>query len=83
MVNLNVSFLSREFKKHKGSASIEYLTQHRIEKAKLLIKDTSSNLKFKDIADMVGYNNQYYFSKVFKLITGLTPSEFKSASEVN
>ncbi|AIQ34896.1 hypothetical protein R50345_09920 [Paenibacillus sp. FSL R5-0345] len=83
MVNLNVSFLSREFKKHKGSAPIEYLTQLRIEKAKLLIKDTSSNLKFKEIADMVGYNNQYYFSKVFKLITGLTPSEFKSASDSN
>lgn len=76
MVNFNVSFLSREFKKYKGSAPIEYLTQLRIEKAKLLIMDTS-NIKFKDIAAMVGYNNQYYFSKVFKLITGLTPTEFK------
>jgi len=82
MVNLNVSFLSREFKKHKGSAPIEYLTQLRIEKAKLLIKDTS-DLKFKDISAMVGYNNQYYFSKVFKLITGLTPTEFKVSSSIN
>lgn len=79
MVNFNVSFLSREFKKHKGSAPIEYLTHLRIEKAKLLIMD-SSNIKFKDIAAMVGYSNQYYFSKVFKLITGLTPTEYKSAA---
>ncbi|WP_411830663.1 helix-turn-helix domain-containing protein [Paenibacillus macquariensis] len=74
--------MRREFKKHKGSAPIEYLTQLRIEKAKLLIKDTS-DLKFKDLSAMVGYNNQYYFSKVFKLITGLTPTEFKVSSSIN
>lgn len=78
MVNLNVTYLSREFKKYKGTAPIEYLTQLRINKAKHLLTD-SSNLKFKDIAMIVGYQNQYYFSKVFKLITGMTPTEFKSA----
>ena len=78
MVNFNVSFLSREFKKIKGVSPIEYLTQLRIEKAKRLILEPS-NHKFKDIGDMVGYSNPYYFSKVFKLVTGLTPSEYKNA----
>ncbi|WP_082112255.1 helix-turn-helix domain-containing protein [Paenibacillus sp. DMB20] len=62
----------------KGVSPIEYLTQLRIEKAKRLILEPS-NHKFKDIGDMVGYSNPYYFSKVFKLVTGLTPSEYKNA----
>lgn len=76
MVKFNVSFLSREFKKVKGVSPIEYLTQLRIEKAKQLILEPS-NHKFKDVGSMVGYSNPYYFSKVFKLITGVTPSEYK------
>lgn len=80
MVNLNISYLSREFKKYKGLTPIEYLTHLRIEKAKQLLTD-SSNLMFKDIATMVGYQNQYYFSKVFKMITGLSPTEFKLANQ--
>ncbi len=78
MVNLNVTYLSREFKKHKGITPIDYLTQLRINKAKELLSDPL-NLKFKDIAVIVGYQNQYYFSKVFKLITGMTPTEFKGS----
>lgn len=76
-VNLNVSYLSREFKKHRGISPIEYLTQLRIEKAKQLLLDPA-NMMFKDIATLVGYQNQYYFSKVFKLITGLTPTKYKT-----
>lgn len=76
-VNLNVSFLSREFKKAKGLSPIEYLTRLRIDKAKALIAE-ASNLRFREIAAMVGYSNPYYFSKVFKLVTGYTPSEYKS-----
>lgn len=76
-VNLNVSYLSREFKKHKGTSPIEYLTHLRIEKAKQLMLDPAE-LLFKDIAILVGYQNQYYFSKVFKLITGLSPTQYKT-----
>lgn len=79
-VNLNVSYLSREFKKHKGISPIEYLTQLRIEKAKQLLLDPSQFM-FKDIALLVGYQNQYYFSKVFKLITGLSPTQYKTIHE--
>ncbi|NHN31626.1 helix-turn-helix domain-containing protein [Paenibacillus agricola] len=38
----------------------------------------SSNLKFRDIATIAGFTNQYYFSKVFKLITGLSPTDYKN-----
>ncbi|NOV01764.1 response regulator transcription factor [Paenibacillus planticolens] len=77
-VNLNLSYLSREFKKYKGITPIEYLTQLRIDKAKQLLAD-ESNLKFKDIAPLVGFSNQYYFSRVFKFITGITPTEYKNS----
>lgn len=76
VVSVNVSYLSREFKKYKGMTPVEYLTQLRINKAKELLLDPA-NLMFKDIAVLVGYQNPYYFSKVFKLVTGVTPTEFK------
>ncbi|MDD9267053.1 response regulator [Paenibacillus sp. GCM10023248] len=77
-MSLNISYLSREFKKYKGVAPIEYLTRLRITKAKQLL-DHEPHMKFKDIAARVGYSNQYYFSRVFKFITGLTPTEYKNS----
>lgn len=75
--NISPSYLSREFKKYKGITPIEYLSRLRINKVKELLHDPA-NLKLKDIAAIVGYQNQYYLSKVFKLTTGMTTSEFKA-----
>ena len=52
-----------------------YQNQKRLERAKKLLKDP--NLKVYEIASMVGYVNQYYFSVWFKRGTGCTPSEYR------
>ena len=57
-----------------GVAPTKYIQQYRVNKAKeLLIKSGAS---IEDIAIAVGFANSSYFCKVFKSITGKTPSEF-------
>lgn len=57
-----------------GIAPTRYIQQYRVDKAKeLLIK---SNASIEEIAVSVGFANSSYFCKVFKSLTGITPSEF-------
>ena len=57
-----------------GIAPTKYIQQYRVDKAKeLLIKSQAS---VEDIAVAVGFANSSYFCKVFKSLTGITPSEF-------
>ncbi len=71
------SYLSRLFKEYKGMTPSEYITSLRIEKAQELIK-TRPDMFIKDIASMVGFSNQFYFSESFKKKTGLWPSQYKN-----
>ncbi|MDP4118733.1 MAG: response regulator [Bacillota bacterium] len=70
------SYISRLFKSYKGVSPGEYLTNYRINKAKQLIKE-NPELMVKEISNMVGISDQYYFSKLFKKETGKWPTEFK------
>jgi two-component system response regulator YesN len=74
-VNLSQYYFSRVFKQEKGLSFTEYLTQKRIDCAKTLLN--SSQLSVKEIAYESGFQDPNYFSKIFKRITGMTPSEFK------
>ena len=78
MVKVDPCHLSKTFKSVKGISPMEYLTNLRIEKSKELILN-DPGLMLRDIAEIVGYTNQYYFSRIFKTVTGLSPSEFKSS----
>ena len=63
-----------------GTSPISDLISKRIDEAKLLIR--YGNLSLYEIAESVGFNSIYYFSKYFKKKTGFTPSEYKiSATE--
>lgn|GEM_PF-3895292 len=73
--NLYPSFLSKIFKDISGWNFIDYLTHVRLTKAKELLKDT--DVKIKDIAESVGYNQQSYFNRMFKKEFGLTPGEYR------
>lgn len=57
---------------------MNYLTQTRIDVAKELMKKDTS-MKLKEIAEIVGYSNQYYFSRIFKSVTKQSPSTFKDS----
>ena len=72
---LTPSYLSNLLKKDTGKSYSEYLINLRIEKAKHLIKTT--DYKMYEISEMVGYPNTFYFTRLFKRETGMTPGEFK------
>ncbi len=56
---------------------IDYFTSLKIDMAKQLIRDNHMN--FTQIADYLGYSSIHYFSRQFKNITGMTPSEYSSS----
>ncbi|AOY74632.1 response regulator transcription factor [Clostridium formicaceticum] len=78
-VEISNSYLSLLFKQETGVNLITYITNYRIEKAKELL--LTSNCKIYEIAQMVGFENSYYFSKVFKEITGMTCKQYKNRME--
>ena len=55
----------------------DYLKSVRIKNAQLLLRDGSRSMS--DIAELVGFANQNYFTKVFKKDTGMTPSQYRAA----
>jgi two-component system response regulator YesN len=77
MVGMHPAYLSRAFKNVQGVSPMEYLTNLRIEKAKELIL-SEGNLSVREISEIVGYSDQFYFSRMFKTITGKSPSDFKT-----
>lgn len=74
-VNLSPYYFSKLFKEQTGETFIDYVTGLRIERAKKLIGQ--EELSLKEICYEVGYKDPNYFSRVFKKITGLTPSEYR------
>ena len=72
--NLSVSWLTRLFKKQFNMSPQRYLTQVRMEKAKVMLHSTNS---ISDIALAVGYNDPLYFSRVFHKTMGISPSEYR------
>lgn len=74
-VQLSPYYFSKLFKENFGQTFIDYLTQKRIDHSKRLL--VSSEKTFKEICFEVGYHDPNYFSRVFKKITGQTPSEFR------
>ncbi|PKM51697.1 MAG: hypothetical protein CVV02_05365 [Firmicutes bacterium HGW-Firmicutes-7] len=76
MFNLEPCYLSKSFKQLKQISPMNYLTQKRINVAKEYMAKHPS-MKLKEIAEIVGYSNQYYFSRIFKSVTDQSPSVFK------
>lgn len=72
---LSPSYVSRLLKKHTGRSFPEYMNTLRIRESQRLLRESS--LKMIEIADQVGYLNITHFNKNFKLITGMSPLQYK------
>lgn len=76
-VNFSKTYLSRIFKDETGENISTYINKVRIEKAKLFLADKSISLV--DVANLTGFEDQSYFTKVFKSITGMSPKKYKES----
>jgi len=74
--NFNASYLSKIFIKYAEEPPSKYLTSLRINEAKYLLTH-HRNLTIKEVGERVGYPDQFYFSRIFKQVTGSTPKEFQ------
>ncbi|MEG0565849.1 MAG: response regulator [Hungatella sp.] len=75
-LNISSGHLSNTFKKFTGSTLSDYIAEIKIDHAKDLI-DTHQYLMY-EISDKLGFDNPYYFSKVFKKIAGVSPREHEN-----
>ena len=75
----NHKALSKLFTEYLGESPTKYLTNFRIQKAKMLLLQT--NHKISEIALAVGFSDPLYFSNVFHKITGLSPREFRNQNK--
>ncbi|MDI4644054.1 response regulator [Cohnella hashimotonis] len=73
------ALVSSLFKKHKGIPPMEFIIRLRIEKAKQLLC-ISPPLTIRDVAAAIGYDDPYYMSRLFKSVTGVSPSEYRETT---
>ena len=77
-ISMNYSCFSQAFKEHTGTNFVNYIKEVRIEKAKELLQDTSKRVA--EIGYAVGFENEKHFMKVFKSVTGISPTEYRKNS---
>lgn len=75
--NFSPNYLSQLFGKYGDSGFVEYITETRIAAAKEMLEQ--GDLKVYEIAEKLGYESAFYFSKVFKKVTGLSPREYQQS----
>ena len=76
--SVNANYVSQLFKREKGIAFTEYITNLRINYACTLLKTT--NMPVTEVAEKTGFNDYYYFTRVFKKVTNKTPTAFRDES---
>ena len=55
----------------------DYIARLRIQRAKELLEDETMSIQ--EIAEIVGYNDYFYFTKVFKKVQGISPSKYRKS----
>lgn len=70
------NYLSQLFKKHMEIGISEYITTQKITESKHLLRET--NLKIYEISDRLGFENAFYFSRVFKKTAGISPKDYRN-----
>jgi two-component system response regulator YesN len=74
-VFMSPGHLQTLFKKETGQTINDYITSVRLEKAQEMLKDPA--IKIYEVANQVGYQDTYYFTKIFKKMVGVNPMEYR------
>ena len=74
-LGINPSYLTRIFKQKHSKSPKDYILDHKIKRAKELLKNTDVSVT--DIARSVGFDDPLYFSRLFKKRTTITPTEYR------
>lgn len=77
-VNLSPNYFSSLFKREMNLSFADYVNQTRIKESQYLLETTEYSIL--DIAISVGYNNQNYFTTIFRKFTGITPKQYRMRS---
>lgn len=77
-IHLNPAYLSTLFRKVMDQSPISYINSVRIERAKLLLRSTEQSIS--EIAASLGFTQDIYFYRLFKQLTKVTPSEYRSSA---
>lgn len=80
MTGLSESRYFEVFKRVTGRTPVNYLIHARMSRAAELL--VGSLLQIKEVAVQVGYDDQFYFSRLFKSVHGSCPSEFRARNEL-
>jgi two-component system response regulator YesN len=75
LFSISKTYANQMFRKYAHESFGNFLTKKRIERAKTYLSG-DSNMSVKDVAALVGFTDQFYFSKVFRSITGVSPSKY-------
>jgi len=76
LIRLSPTYLTRIFKESTGSSVISYFNQMKIDKAKELLLE--GDYKIKEIAHLLGFADEFYFSRLFKRSEGISPLDYYS-----
>lgn len=74
---ISSSYISRLMKMYYGNSPMDYYNKLKIEEARKLLSENHDML-VKDIAEILGFSDQHYFSKVFKMQYGISPVDYKN-----
>jgi two-component system response regulator YesN len=74
-LGVSPNYLSSLFKKYSDCGFVDYVIQVKIHQAREMMADPG--LKIHEIADQLGFDNAFYFSKVFKKVEGCSPREYQ------
>ena len=78
-VSINKYYMSHAFKREYGVSPISYLITCRIREGKRLLSET--DLSLSQIAAVLGFSSSSYFSQSFRNAEGMSPTEFRRASQ--
>jgi AraC-like DNA-binding protein len=79
-LGVSASTLARAFHNYTGLSQHQYFLQMKISKAKVLLEEKDKSIK--EVALLLGFEDQYYFSRFFRNRTGMSPSDWVKRSSI-